>query len=239
MTHILLADDDTELCELLTEYLRSEGFEVSAVHNGEAAVSAIAKGNYDMMVLDVMMPKMSGFDALRELRKTSQIPVLMLTARGQDIDRIVGLEMGADDYLPKPCNPRELVARIRAILRRLHSPDPAEASASGGLERLVIEDVEIQPATRRVICQGQQVDLTGTEFNVLAMLMKFAGRVVSKKQLTEEVLDRKLTQYDRSMDVHVSNIRKKLGLRTDGDDRIKTVRGLGYIYISSETKVEG
>ena len=176
------------------------------------------------------MPKMNGFDALREVRKARSIPVLMLTARGDDVDRIVGLEMGADDYLPKPCNPRELVARIRAILRRVTT---AEMDAVVRTEAVIIEDVELRPASRQVLKAGSSVELTSTEFNVLALLMRLAGEVVTKKQLTEEVLDRKLSQYDRSMDMHVSNIRRKLGKNPSGDERIKTIRSVGYLYARS------
>ena len=225
MERLLIADDDVELCDLLAEYLTSEGFHVDAVHDGEAAVKHILETECELMILDVMMPKMNGFDTLREVRKHLQTPVLMLTARGDDIDRIVGLEIGADDYLPKPCNPRELVARIRAILRR------TQIKNDGQDKHLHIEDVELFPGTRKVLCRGNIVDLTGTEFNVLCELMKGGGKVLSKKQLTETVLGRKLTQYDRSMDMHVSNLRKKLGNRMDGEPRIKSVRSQGYIYI--------
>lgn len=227
MARILLADDDIELCELLKEYLVSEGFSVDAVHDGGAAVEAIESTSYDIAILDVMMPVMNGFDALREVRQKKQTPVLMLTARGDDVDRIVGLELGADDYLPKPCNPRELVARIRAILRRTQVMGGGVQNAE---QNLSVVDVELQPTTRKVLCKGQAVSLTGTEFNVLKVLLSHAGEVVSKKHLTETVLDRKLTQYDRSMDMHVSNIRRKLGAYEDGEVRIKTVRGVGYIY---------
>lgn len=228
MARILIADDDEELCELLAEYLTSEGFDVDRVHDGEQAVARVQSAGYDLLILDIMMPKMNGFDALREVRRTNAIPVLMLTARGDDVDRIVGLEMGADDYLPKPCNPRELVARIRAILRRINSSQPQSFSQA---EALVIDDVELRPASRQVICGEQTVELTSTEFGVLALLMQHAGEVVSKKQLTEEVLERKLTQYDRSMDMHVSHVRRKLGKTASGEERIKTVRNAGYIYV--------
>lgn len=234
MTALLLADDDIELCELLTEYLTSEGFSVDSVHDGDAAVEAILSDRYELAILDVMMPKMSGFDALREVRKSQQTPVLMLTARGDDIDRIVGLEMGADDYLPKPCNPRELVARIRAVLRR--SKGLREGSARE--EVLRVDDVELQAASRRVICKGVPVNLTGTEFNVLRELLFHAGEVLSKKELTETTLERKLTPYDRSMDMHVSNLRKKLGPNCEGEPRIKTIRGIGYIYVLSSSEKE-
>jgi len=223
MKHLLLADDDIELCQLLKEYLESEGFTVSCVHDGAAAVENCLNGDYDLMVLDVMMPKLSGFEALQKTRQHSQIPVLMLTARGDDIDRIIGLEMGADDYLPKPCNPRELVARIRAILRRL-----TPTTTSNG--PLKIDDIELQPTTRRAFCSDQELNLTGAEFNVLSELLKRPGQVVSKAELTELVLGRKLTPHDRSMDMHISHLRKKLGHHPDGDHRIKTVRGNGYLY---------
>ncbi len=227
MTALLLADDDMELCDLLTEYLTSEGFTVDAVHDGEAAVQGILTGDYELAIFDVMMPKMTGFDALREVRKGRQTPVLMLTARGDDIDRIVGLEMGADDYLAKPCNPRELVARIRAVLRR----SKAQNMDAGTEAPIKVADVELQPASRNVICSGKKINLTGTEFNVLRELLLRAGEVVSKKELTEITLERKLTQYDRSMDMHVSNIRKKLGPNSEGEPRIRAIRGVGFIYV--------
>lgn len=228
MTRLLLADDDQELCELLTEYLSSEGFEVSSVHDGEKAVSEVLTGNYDLLVLDIMMPIMNGIDALREVRLKKATPVLMLTARGDDVDRIVGLEMGADDYLPKPCNPRELVARIRAILRRVKASEVEVAPPPGVL---AIDDVELRPSSRQVLCNGNDVELTSTEFGVLTLLMQHAGEVVSKKQLTEAVLERKLTPYDRSMDMHVSHVRRKLGKTAAGEERIKTIRNAGYLYV--------
>ncbi len=232
MEHLLLADDDIEFCDLLAEYLESEGFHVDVVHKGVDAVKHIQNVRCDLMILDVMMPKMNGFDTLRELRKKYQTPVLMLTARGDDIDRIVGLEIGADDYLPKPCNPRELVARIRAILRRTRT------TASEYDQPLRVGDIRVFPSQRNVVSQGQVVDLTGTEFNVLSELMIHAGQVVSKKQLTEKVLGRKLTRYDRSMDMHISNLRKKLGNRPDGEMRIKSVRSLGYIFTVNHQQPE-
>lgn len=226
MTRLLLADDDTELCELLQEYLSGEGFNVTLVHDGAAAVAELREQPYDLVILDVMMPKMNGFDALREMRNLTQTPVLMLTAKGDDVDRIVGLEMGADDYLAKPCNPRELVARIRAILRRAGA---GAADAEAAVIRLA--DIELLPASRKALCQGVELGLTGTEFNLLRELLLHAGEVVSKKYLTEMVLDRKLTQYDRSIDMHVSNIRRKLGPYAGGEARIQSVRGAGYIFV--------
>lgn len=227
MIRILLADDDIELCALLTEYLSSEGMQVEAVHDGAAAVQSINTKAFDLMILDVMMPVLNGFEALRTIRQSQQIPVLMLTARGDDVDRIVGLEMGADDYLAKPCNPRELVARIRAIMRR--------SSPHNNLARdetpIRVEDVELIPGARKALCNGQELELTSTEFNLLRTLLEQAGEVVSKKQLTEAVLERKLTAYDRSIDMHVSNIRRKLGPYADGTARIQSVRGIGYIFV--------
>jgi two-component system response regulator CpxR len=175
-----------------------------------------------------MMPKRNGFDVLRELRATSTLPVLMLTARGEDIDSIVGLELGADDYLAKPCSPRVLVAHIRAILRRV------EAQAEGGgettPERMTVGDVTVHTGSRTVTRAGQPVAMTSTEFGVLAVLMREAGNVVSKQALSERALGRKLGRYDRGLDMHVSNLRKKLGPLPDGADRILTVRGVGYQY---------
>jgi two-component system response regulator CpxR len=236
MARLLLADDDLELTELLSEYLAAEGFEVDCVHDGEQAVSKVGAGDYDLLILDIMMPRMNGFDALREVRRQNQTPVLMLTARGDDVDRIVGLEMGADDYLAKPCNPRELVARIRAILRRVQT---VETSPGRQTDTLIIEDVELSPAARQVFRGGESVALTSTEFGVLAVLMKHAGQVVSKRQLTEEVLERRLTQHDRSMDMHVSHVRRKLGKTPAGEERIKTIRNAGYIYAQPLPQEDG
>lgn len=225
MARLLLADDDVLLTDLLTEFLAGQGFEVVAVSNGREAVDAFAAGSVDLMVLDVMMPKLDGFDVLREVRTHSQIPIIMLTARGDDIDRIVGLEMGADDYLPKPCNPRELAARIRAILRRA-SPDGQSDENSP----VAVADVTLDPSTRSATLGGSTLVLTSTEFNVLIVLLRHVGEVVSKAALCEAALGRKLTLYDRSTDMHVSNLRKKLGEHADGTTRIKTVRGQGYLY---------
>ncbi len=226
MNKVLIIDDDEELCELVSEYLSVEGFQVESVHDGEAGLQRARSGTYDLAILDVMMPKKNGFDVLRELRQSSQIPVLMLTARGDDMERIVGLEIGADDYLPKPFNPRELVARIRAILRR--------ASGDGvdlGLpERLHVDDLELSASSRSATLNGKQIVLTSLEFDLLAALARHAGNIVKKEELSETVLERELSPYDRSLDMHISNLRKKLGLRADGSERIKTIRSVGYIY---------
>jgi two-component system response regulator CpxR len=228
MSRILLADDDSELTDMLTEYLAGEGFAVEAVHDGEAALARASRGDVDLLVLDVMMPKKNGFDVLRELRAHSQLPVLMLTARDEDVDSIVGLELGADDYLPKPCNPRVLVARIRAILRRAgEAPLAGEAPAPP----LSVGDLVLHGGTRRVTRGDQPVVLTSTEYAVLEALLREAGHVVSKAGLSERALGRKLMRYDRSLDMHVSSLRRKLGPLPGGEERIKTVRGVGYQYV--------
>jgi DNA-binding response OmpR family regulator len=224
MNKILIIDDDEDLCELVSEYLEVEGFEVETVHDGESGLQTAKHNNevYDLAILDVMLPKMNGFDVLRELRQTSKLPVLMLTARGDDMERIVGLEIGADDYLPKPFNPRELVARIRAILRRV---ELTEESKGGENEKLQIDDVELQTAARSATRNGEDLNLTSVEFDLLAAFLREAGQVVKKEDLSRNVLDRDLSPYDRSLDMHVSNLRKKLD-----NDRIKTIRSVGYIY---------
>ncbi len=227
MTRVLLADDDRELCQMLGEYLEAEGFSVDAVHDGEAAVSQAIAQNYDVMVLDVMMPKKSGFDVLRELRPQSQLPVLILTARGDDVDSVVGLELGADDYLAKPSNPRVLVARIRAILRRSAGNDSDETRH----ETLRVDDLELHPGTRQVRCNGVQVAMTSTEYSLLEALLAEAGQLVSKEQLSRQALGRELGRWDRGVDMHISNLRKKLGPLPNGGERIKTVRGRGYQYV--------
>jgi DNA-binding response OmpR family regulator len=229
VSRILLADDDVELGEMLSQYLGAEGFAVDTAHDGETALAKARSGNYDLVVLDVMMPRLSGFDVLRELRTKSLMPVLMLTARGEDVDSIVGLELGADDYLAKPCNPRVLVARVRAILRRAESAGaPGEQEDAPPVIKL--GDIEMHPGTRRVLLRGQAVALTSTEYSVLETLLREAGRVVSKANLSEQALGRKLTRYDRSLDMHVVSLRKKLGPLDGGEERIKTVRGVGYQY---------
>jgi Response regulators consisting of a CheY-like receiver domain and a winged-helix DNA-binding domain len=227
MNNILIIDDDEELCELVSEYLTVEGFEVEAVNDGESGLTAAESGKYDLAILDVMLPKMNGFEVLRHLRQKSKLPVLMLTARGDDMERIVGLEIGADDYLPKPFNPRELVARLRAILRRANGGTESDGV---GQEHIQVDDVELNPASRAASIAGTELSLTSVEFDLLASLLKSAGTIVRKEDLSEEVLGRKLSPFDRSLDMHISNLRKKLGTRDDGTDRIKTIRSVGYIY---------
>ncbi|MGI9273618.1 MAG: response regulator [Endozoicomonas sp.] len=223
---LLLIDDDVELCELLIEYLATEGFDVGAVHDGEAGVHAALSAEYQLVLLDVTLPKLNGFDVLKKIRQSSNIPVLMLTARGDDVDRIIGLEFGADDYLPKPYNHRELVARIKAILRRGRTP-----LADNTARVLSIDDITLNLANREAKINGQTLELTATEFMVLKALIEKAGELISRDDLTQVALNRKLTLYDRAIDMHVSNVRKKIGTRADGSARIKTVRGAGYFYI--------
>jgi len=223
MTRVLLVDDDVELAAMLREYLEQEGFEACAVHDGEAGVAEALSGRYAIAVLDVMMPKLSGVEALRRIRAGSQLPVLMLTARGDDIDRIVGLELGADDYVPKPCTPRELVARLRAILRRTEAAAGAEPDAP-----LRNGPLAMWPTRRTAEWDGRPLELTSTEYTLLEVLVKSAGRVVSKNELSEQGLGRPLARFDRSIDVHVSSLRHKLGPRPDGQSWIQTVRGVGY-----------
>ncbi len=229
MDKILLIDDDKELCELLSEFLTAENFAVEAVHDGIAGLERARTGAFDLLTLDVMLPKMNGFDVLRELRKESKIPVLMLTARGDDLERIVGLEIGADDYLPKPFNPRELVARIRAVLRRIPANEESEANKA---DKIQIDGIEISTAGRSAKLSGEDLNLTAVEFDLLVALVKEAGKIVKKEDLSVSVLDRKLSPFDRSLDMHISNLRKKLGTRATGEDRIKTIRSVGYIYTS-------
>ena len=219
---ILIVDDDDELTGLLTELLTREGFSVECRHTGPAGLAAALGGGFDLMVLDVMLPGMDGFEILRRVRVSTRLPILMLTARGEDEDRIVGLETGADDYLSKPFNTRELVARIRAILRRLEPHDTAG--------RLEIGGIAIDPGTREVMREGAQVEVTTFEFDILEALMRSAGRVVSRDQLMEELYGRKATPFDRSVDMHISHLRKKL----EGEKPlIKTVRGVGYQFVRS------
>lgn len=227
MNKILIIDDDEELCELVSEYLTVEGFQTEAVHEGDEGLKRAASGEYDLAILDVMLPKMNGFEVLRSLRETSKIPVLMLTARGDDMERIVGLEIGADDYLPKPFNPRELVARLRAVLRRVQVP---EEDASAAPEKMHVDDLDISTSSRSAKINGEEVNLTSIEFDLLVVLLGEAGKIVKKEDLSEKVLERKLSPFDRSLDMHISNLRKKLGVRNDGGERIKTIRSVGYIY---------
>ncbi|HLS55173.1 MAG TPA: response regulator transcription factor [Zeimonas sp.] len=226
MPSVLLVDDDVELSELLREYLQQEGFDTDAVHDGESGVARALQGTYDIVVLDVMMPRLDGVEALRRIRLASRVPVLMLTAKGDDVDRIVGLELGADDYVPKPCTPRELAARLRAILRRVR---PGDAGAAD--EPLAAGPLSLWPGKRRAQWRGEALALTSTEFSLLEVLARQAGRVVGKAELSEQALGRPLARFDRSIDVHVSSLRQKLGQRDDGRSWIETVRGRGYQFL--------
>lgn len=224
---VLVIDDDAELCDLLSELLGQEGFTVESVNDGAKGLVRAQSGQHDLVILDVMMPGLTGFEVLGRLRRSSTVPVLMLTARGEDVDRIVGLEMGADDYLPKPFNPRELVARVRAIHRRLASLQ-SHAVASD-LQSIVVDDIDLSPSARRVRVAGVEVKVTTAEFDLLEHLLKSAGEIVTREELTKVVLGRRAAAFDRAIDMHVSNLRKKLGPTRGGAERIKTVRNAGYI----------
>lgn len=226
MASILIVDDDIELSEMLKEYLEREGFAVDTAYEGEAGVTAALSGRYALAVLDVMMPRVNGLEVLRRIRESSSMPVLMLTAKGDNVDRIVGLELGADDYVPKPCVPRELVARIRAILRRSRSLIQEDAASPVGAGPLVM-----WPEKRSAEWDGAPLDLTSTEFNLLEILVRNAGRAVSKNELSERGLGRPMSRFDRSIDVHVSSIRQKLGTRPNGTSWIQTIRGVGYHFV--------
>lgn len=226
---MLIVDDDVELCELVTEYLTQEGYAVDCVYEGVEALERLTADTPDLVVLDVMLPGLNGFEVLRRIRDRSQVPVIMLTARGEEVDRVVGLELGADDYLPKPFSPRELTARMRAVLRRVHHA--VAARESGRAEALVVGDLSLDLGARTVKVHGDEVRLTGVEFGLLERLVRSAGAVVDRGDLSREILGRRASTFDRSLDVHLSNLRKKLGPLTDGSERIKTVRGVGYIYV--------
>jgi two-component system response regulator CpxR len=222
MDRILLVDDDIQLCRLLAERLANEGFPMETVHDGSRGLERALSMEHALVVLDLMLPGMGGLDVLRRLRKTSPVPVLILTARGEDADRIAGLEMGADDYVAKPFNPRELIARIRAILRRT-------VRAEGPTGPLIVGDLHLDPSVREVWLEDAPLSLTSAEFALLEAFLREPGRVLSREHLTESVLGRKLGPFDRVIDVHVSNLRRKLGVPHDGQ-RIKAVRGSGYLF---------
>ena len=239
MHFLLVIDDDTVFCELLTDFLKPEEFEVTRVHDGEEGLErALARaGEYDLIILDLVLPGMNGFEVLQRIRSRVETPVLMLTGSHEEMDRVLGLEMGADDFLTKPFNPRELVARVRAILRRTkHGPD--KHPRLSGAERIVIGDVELDSGSRVVRCSGKPLELTYVEFNFLEMLIRAAGQVVTRDQLAEKVLGRALSPYDHSMYVHLSSLRKKLGHEFGGIQRIRTVRGVGYLYAQPPQPIE-
>jgi DNA-binding response OmpR family regulator len=223
MDRVLIIDDDIDLCELLAARMSGDGFEIEAVHDGAQGLERALSREHSLVVLDLMLPGMGGLEVLRRVRAQSLIPVLILTARGEDVDRILGLEIGADDYLPKPFNPRELIARIRAILRRT-------SGVATGTHPVIAGDIRLDPAAREARMHDRLLSLTSVEFALLEILLRNAGRIVSREELTEAVLGRKLGPFDRVIDVHVSNIRKKLGA-SQGVERIKSIRGSGYLFV--------
>jgi DNA-binding response OmpR family regulator len=226
MVSVLLIDDDAELSKLLEEYLQSEQFQLEAAHDGPKGLEKALSNQYAAVILDVMLPGMSGLDVLKQLRQQSSVPVLMLTARGSELDRILGLELGADDYLPKPFNPRELVARLRAVLRRTSA-----AVSTGSAHPIHVADVELHPESRSVNCGGKPVSLTGAEFDLLSTFLRSPGKIISREDLTQAALGRPMSPMDRSIDVHVSNLRRKMGPYEGDQERIKAVRGSGYVYL--------
>jgi two-component system response regulator CpxR len=225
---LLFVDDDLNLCRLTTEYLQAEGFSVDTVHSGLDGEESALSGNYELVILDVMLPDKKGFDVLKEIRAKGHCPVLMLTARGDEFDRVLGLELGADDYLAKPFSPRELVARIGAILRR----SGWQSEGSSALRPPVIRsgDLEVDTSARAVTKAGELLRLTSAEYDLLRLFIESPGLVVTREKLVEAVLDRKFSPFDRSIDLHVSNLRRKLGRQVDGTERIRSVRGIGYLY---------
>jgi two-component system response regulator CpxR len=234
MEDILLIDDDVELCTMLTEYLGRYELRVNAVHRGDAGLQAVRSRAWPMILLDVMLPGLDGFEVLKQIRTFSTDSVLLLTARGEDVDRIVGLELGADDYLAKPFNARELLARIRAIRRR-----SVVAIVGGESSALIVEDLVLDPAARTVKQNGEHLELTDVEFTLLEVLMRSPGKVVERESLAEEVLGRKFNPFDRSLDMHISRLRKKLAGDNSSDDRVKTIRGTGYQLTVRRTQTSG
>jgi two-component system response regulator CpxR len=226
LKRILLVDDDLSLCDLLGEYLGRVGFEIEAVHNGLDALKRVFSGDYFATVLDLMLPGMKGLDVLQRIRAKSNIPVLILTAQGDEIDRILGLEVGADDYLPKPFNPRELTARLNAVLRRTNGPATQDP---GKFDSVKHADLQIDPAARAVRCADSFLHLTTAEFELLRVLLINAGQVVTRDELAQGALGRLFSPMDRSIDLHISHLRRKLGRFPDGSDRIKAIRGVGYM----------
>lgn len=230
MSKILLVDDDKELTALLQELLNLEDFDVIVAHDGEQAL-ALLDNTIDLLLLDIMMPKKNGLDTLKELRQKYQTPVIMLTARGSELDRVLGLELGADDYLPKPFNDRELVARIKALLRRSNWGEQQNGDTTNS-SLVKIDALELHVGRQEATFNGVTLDLTGTEFTLLHLLAKHAGQVISREQLSQDVLGKRLTPFDRAIDMHVSNLRRKLPDRLDGHSWFKTLRGKGYLMVT-------
>lgn len=224
---ILMIDDDVELCELMQRFLAGEGFTLTSAHDGNSGLEQVKSSDFELIILDIMMPGKNGMDVLRELRSFSQLPVIMLTARGEEMDRILGLELGADDYLPKPCNPRELAARIRAILRR---SEQQNANRNDG--ESCFGSIRWQPQARSITESGVELDLTATEYNILAALMERAGEVVDKQKLSQQALGKRHGPFDRTLDVHIGHLRKKLAPLANAEPRIKTVRGIGWLFVA-------
>jgi len=232
MKRLLVVDDDQGLLSLLKRFLEAEGFAVDTAYDQPTGLKAALSGEHEIIILDVMLPGGSGFELLKILRQQSAVPVLLLTARGEAVDRILGLEIGADDYLAKPFDPRELVARVRAILRRTREAAPGTSRGEAD-ETLNVGEIEMSMGTRTVTCGGQPVDLTSVEFNVLELLLRHAGNVVTREQIAEVALGRPLNPFDRSVDVHVSRLRKKLGSFPGSDELIRPIRGIGYFMAAS------
>ncbi len=229
-SRILVVDDDVELCQLIREYVANEPWDVECVHDGAEGLDRALAGEHRLVILDIMLPGMSGLDVLRRLREKRRTPVLMLTARGEDVDRIVGLELGADDYLPKPFNPREMVARVRAILRRADDTSESDRDA----RPVTVGDLRLDPSQREVTRDGVPVSLTAVEFDMLRVLMLSAGHIVGRDDLSRTALGRPWNPYDRAIDMHVSNLRRKLGSAAGGRERIKTVRSSGYLFVRED-----
>ncbi|KAB0481683.1 DNA-binding response regulator [Vibrio sp. HI00D65] len=229
MANILLIDDDTELTSLLKDILSFEGFTVSEANDGYAGLEAI-NDEIDLILLDVMMPRLNGMETLKKLREHWETPVLMLTAKGEEIDRVIGLELGADDYLPKPFSDRELLARIRAILRRTQTTSTPKAAS----DRIQYQDIEVFPGKQEAYCNGEIIDLTTTEFALLSHLIQNPGQVITKEALSLDVLGKRLAAFDRAIDMHISNLRKKIPERSDSKSRIKTLRGRGYLLVEED-----
>ncbi len=235
VNRLLIIDDDHALVNLLKRFLEGEGFQVDAAYDHDAGLSAALAGDHELIILDVMLPGGSGFELLKSLRQQSSVPVLLLTARGEAVDRILGLEIGADDYLAKPFDPRELVARVRAIFRRTREGAPSGARGEHD-DVLTVGEITMSLATRTVTCSNAPVDLTSVEFNVLELLLRNAGNVVTREQIAEVALGRPLNAFDRSVDVHVSRLRKKLsGCPNPAEELIRPIRGIGYFLSATET----
>ena len=227
---LLMIDDDTGLCELLSEYLSAQGFSIQTAHDGQQGLEFALQNDYALILLDVMLPSIDGFEVLKQLRQSKLTPVIMLTAKGEDFDRIFGLELGADDYIPKPFNHRELLARVKAITRRI---EHINSVSNNNNKKLSLNGITINFAAREASVNNTTLTLTGTEYEILALLVKHAPDVISKEQISEEVLGRRLASFDRSIDMHVSNIRKKIAEHIAGE-KIKTIRGTGYVFIQGE-----